>query len=315
MSFLYYKSVSVVDDNEEKQIREHLIQIVSYLVMSSEALKILVCGDVSGKYRQLFARINQVMKKSGAFDLVLCVGEFFGVDSDDEYNDLIHGTIPLPSVPIYILGTTDDRLTKYYKNEDSDSDYESGFELMDGITYLGRKGILTGSSGLRIAYFSGKQSNDGKSDTKSTFDTKDYESLLLSHQSSSSVVDILMTNQWPKHIFRYTEGHDKRLEDTNSELGSELVTKLSLLLRPRYHFVAGYDCFYERHPFRNHRVLAESGRHVTRFVAVAEVANQAKEKWLYAFVITPAKTIDKNELIKQPIDVTENPFIDVQLES
>ncbi|CAG2164796.1 unnamed protein product [Oppiella nova] len=310
MSLLVYKTVRAIDRNEEKQIKEY-----AKLIGRKSTLKILVCGDVRGKYRQLFSRISVVNKKSGPFDVVLCVGQFFGVDCDEEYNDLIHGSICLPSIPIYILGATDERLVKYYKTDDPNSDYESGFELIDGITYLGRKGILTGSSGLRIAYFSGNQSTDGKSGDKSTFDMKDYESLLLSHQSSSSVVDLLLTSQWPKHVFRYTEGHEKSLEDKNSEFGSELVSKLSLLLRPRYHLVSGYNSFYERHPFRNHRVLAETARHVTRFIAVADVANEAKQKWLYAFAITPAKGIDANELIKQPTDVTENPFFDIKFEA
>jgi diadenosine tetraphosphate (Ap4A) HIT family hydrolase len=279
--------------------------------MSSTSLKILVCGDVNGKYKQLFDRVIQVNRKSGPFEMVLCVGEFFGIDCDQEYNDLIHGSLELPSIPVYILGPIDERLTKYYRSNDSmGNDFDSGFELIDGLTYLGRRGILT-SCGLRIAYLSGKQTTDNNNDHKNTFNIKDYESLLLSHQSSSAIVDILMTSQWPKHVFRYSEGHQKQLEEQNQELGSELVAKLSLLMRPRYHFVGGYNTFYERHPFRNHKVLAESARHVTRFISLASVGNKTKDKWLYAFGITPASLMDKNELIKQPIDVTENPFIDL----
>lgn len=275
------------------------------------SLKILVCGDVNGKYRQSFERVIQVNRKSGPFDMVLCVGEFFGVDCDQEYNDLIHGTLQLPSIPVYILGPINERLIKYYKNEDkNDSDFDSGFELIDGLIYLGKKGILSGSSGLRIAYLSGKQTNDNKSNNKNTFNVKDYESLLQTLQSSSSTVDILLTSQWPKHIFHYSEGHQKHLEQKNEELGSQLVSKLCLLMRPRYHFVGGYDVFYERHPFRNHKVLAENARHVTRFISISSVGNKSKAKWLYAFTITPAFVMDKNELNKQPIDVTENPFID-----
>ena len=279
--------------------------------MSSSVHKILVCGDVRGRFQQLFDRVIQVNRKSGPFEMVLCVGEFFDADCDQQYNDLIYGSLRLPSIPIYILGTSDERLTKYYKSQDPSDDYESGFELIDGITYLGRKGILTSSSGLRIAYLSGKHTNDKKSDDKHTFDIKDYESLLLSHQSSSTVIDILLTSQWPKHVFRFTEEHDKELSIQNEENGSEIISKLCVLLRPRYHFVGGYNCFYERHPFRNHKVLAESARHVTRFIAMAEVGNPSKAKWLYAFGVTPAKELEKNELIRQPIDVTENPFNDL----
>ena len=275
--------------------------------MSSSAHKILVCGDVKGEYKQLLTRIIQVNRKSGPFEMVLCVGEFFD-QNDQSYHDLIHGSLELPSVPIYILGTGDPKLVQYYKSKDPDTDYESGFELIDGITYLGRKGILTTSSGIRIAYLSGKENADDSSDDKTSFSLNDYESLLMAHQSSSDIIDILITNQWPKYVFRYTEGHNKEWELKTQEIGSTLVSKLCLLLTPRYHFVGGFNCFYERHPFRNHRVLAESARHVTRFIALADVANAAKDKWLYAFGLTPARDIDKSELIKQPMDVTENPF-------
>ena len=48
--------------------------------------------------------------------------------------------------------------------------------------------------------------------------------------------------------------------------------------------------------------------HVTRFIALADVGNPEKSKWLYAFNMIPMKSIDQTELIKQPPDVTECPY-------
>lgn len=42
----------------------------------------LIVGDVKGKFKSVFARIDNVNKKSGPFDLVLCVGNFFGSSAD-----------------------------------------------------------------------------------------------------------------------------------------------------------------------------------------------------------------------------------------
>jgi len=46
----------------------------------------------------------------------------------------------------------------------------------------------------------------------------------------------------------------------------------------RYHFAALEGVHYERVPYRNHTVLAESARHVTRFIALAAAGNTTKQK-------------------------------------
>ena len=64
----------------------------------------------------------------------------------------------------------------------------------------------------------------------------------------------------------------------SDDVGSEAVSQLALTLRPRYHFAGLQDVHYERPPYRNHKVLAESARHVTRFIALAKVGNPKKSK-------------------------------------
>ena len=60
--------------------------------------------------------------------------------------------------------------------------------------------------------------------------------------------------------------------------GSSLIADLALALRPRYHFSALEGAYYERLPYRNHKVLAESAKHATRFLGLAKVGNPAKQK-------------------------------------
>lgn len=38
----------------------------------------LICGDVNGKLKTLFTRVESINKKNGPFDFLLCVGNFFG---------------------------------------------------------------------------------------------------------------------------------------------------------------------------------------------------------------------------------------------
>ena len=64
----------------------------------------------------------------------------------------------------------------------------------------------------------------------------------------------------------------------SEEVGSETISQLALALRPRYHFCALEDIHHERQPYRNHKVLAEQARHVTRFIGLAKVGNKQKKK-------------------------------------
>ena len=44
----------------------------------------LVAGDVEGQYDVLFNRVNTINKKSGPFDMLLCVGDFFNVSTESQ---------------------------------------------------------------------------------------------------------------------------------------------------------------------------------------------------------------------------------------
>ncbi|XP_076341454.1 CWF19-like protein 1 [Tachypleus tridentatus] len=104
------------------------------------------------------------------------------------------------------------------------------------------------------------------------------------------------------HLSKTSKGLDVK------DVGSELVSQLCFYARPRYHFAGLHGIYYERLPYRNHKVLAELARHPTRFISLANVGNVQKDKWLYAFSITPMSAMDKINLVKQPLDVTECPF-------
>ena len=87
-------------------------------------------------------------------------------------------------------------------------------------------------------------------------------------------VDMLLTSDWPKDITQYgnklvcqlnqcmgdEDGNDGDEVPYNllqvdasadaSETGSEIISKLAVKLRPRYHFTALDNTFYERLPYR-----------------------------------------------------------------
>lgn len=254
-------------------------------------LKLLLCGDVNGQFQKLFDRVSTVNKKSGPFEMLVCVGDFFGSNSS-AWVDYKSGARKVP-LQTYVLGPIPD-----------DGFAGSDGNLCENAVHLGTKGMFTGASGLKVAYFYGTESVDGKS-TKSTFVKKEALEFLAPIMESTGHlgVDLFLTCQWPKGVSKYAQnapGHDGQ--------GSEIIALLSYFLRPRYHFTCSSDTYYERSPYRNHMVLREPARHVTRFISLASVGNASKSKWLYAFSIVPMSDLQNAELVKQPSDVTECPF-------
>uniref|UniRef100_A0ACB8G7X1 Uncharacterized protein n=1 Tax=Sphaerodactylus townsendi TaxID=933632 RepID=A0ACB8G7X1_9SAUR len=94
-------------------------------------LRVLSCGDVEGRLGALFGRVEAVQKRSGAFDLLLCVGNFFGSAEDPEWEDYRTGAKKAP-IPTYILGANNEETVGYFPDA-------SGCELAENITYLEQK--------------------------------------------------------------------------------------------------------------------------------------------------------------------------------
>ncbi|XP_029453116.1 CWF19-like protein 1 isoform X2 [Rhinatrema bivittatum] len=268
--------------------------------MAARPLRLLACGDVEGKFDALFTRVRAIQKKSGPFDLLLCVGNFFGstLEAESEWEDYRRGAKKAP-IQTCVLGANNQETVKHFQDVD-------GCELAENITYLGRKGLFTGASGLQIAYLSGTEAQSEPAPAYS-FTTKDTASLKSALASSSKFkgVDILLTSPWPKDVWLY--GNSPEEVDTKT-CGSALVAGLAFALKPRYHFAALEGASYERLPYRNHTVLQENARQVSRFIALSSVGNTSKKKYLYAFNIIPMTSMDPAELVKQPLDVTENPY-------
>ncbi|XP_045569393.1 CWF19-like protein 1 [Salmo salar] len=198
----------------------------------------------------------------------------------------------------YILGAASQETTRFFPSAD-------GCELADNITYLGRRGVFSGASGLQIAYVSGRE---GRLDPTPAhcFSPEDLHQLVepLINNNQFRGVDILLTSQWPRGVWQYANS-----PEVNTKLcGAGSISQLAYKLKPRYHFAAVEGVHYERRPYRNHVVLQENTQHVSRFIALATVNNPEKRKYLYAFNIIPMKSMESSELVKQPQDVTENPY-------
>ncbi|KAJ3612398.1 hypothetical protein NHX12_020674 [Muraenolepis orangiensis] len=267
--------------------------------MGDQTLRVLTCGDVDGRLTALFNRVRTIQKKSGPFDLLLCVGEFFGktAEAQAEWQEYKSGAKKAP-IHTCILGAASQETVKNYPSPD-------GCELAVNITYLGRRGVFAGASGLQIAYVSGREALQEPAPAH-CFTPKDLSALVAPLVSNSKFrgVDILLTSQWPRGVWQY----GNQPEVNTKFCGAGSVADLADKLKPRYHFAAIEGAHYERLPYRNHMILQENAQHVSRFIALAPVNNPAKKKFLYAFTMVPMKSMEQAELVKQPQDVTENPY-------
>ncbi|XP_053093100.1 CWF19-like protein 1 isoform X1 [Pangasianodon hypophthalmus] len=267
--------------------------------MEEKPLRVLACGDVEGRISALFNRVNTIQKKSGQFDLLLCVGDFFGnsPEAEAEWEAYRSGAKKAP-IHTYILGAASQETVKYFPSSD-------GCELAENIIYLGRRGVFTGASGLQVMYVSGREAQQEPAPAH-CFTPKDLTALVTPLVSNSKFkgVDILLTSQWPRGVWQY--GNNPAID--TKFCGVSSIGNLAEKLKPRYHFAGLEGVYYERLPYRNHVVLQENAQHVSRFIALATVNNPGKKKYLYAFNIVPMKSMDPAVLVKQPEDVTENPY-------
>ncbi|XP_028399812.1 CWF19-like protein 1 [Dendronephthya gigantea] len=271
--------------------------------MDQKSYKILVCGDVNGKLKTLYTRVSNILKKSGDFEMLLCVGKFFGATEDDKkvWQEFKEGTSNAPIVT-YVLGPTMPEELSGYENVD----LSTGGELCENITYLGRSGVLQCPSGLQVAYVGGLDGTKCKKDGCFFKEEETKQLLAKADDKNFKGVDMLLTSDWPKDVTQYGNKLDAKVDA--SETGSQIISQIAVKLKPRYHFTALDSTYYERLPYRNHRVLQEPAQHVTRFISLANVGNTLKKKYLYAFNIVPLCHMKQEELVKQPDDVTEIPY-------
>lgn len=88
-------------------------------------------------------------------------------------------------------------------------------------------------------------------------------------------------------------------------MGSDLISWLSYMLKPRYHIAGLEGVFYERSPYR---IINDNNQAVTRFLGLARVGNLNKEKWLYALNLMPVDKFKLNDIIQRTTDETTCPY-------
>ncbi|THG97269.1 hypothetical protein EW145_g7647 [Phellinidium pouzarii] len=296
--------------------------------MASTSLKILTLGPAVGSIRELFTKVKAIDAKYGKFELVLCVGDFFGPNkgTSKEIDELLKGEIEVP-ITCYVM-QGDYPIPQAVIQKFS----ETGSELCQNLFLLSKSSLLTTSHGLRIAclggvydeqVYSSAESPLGFSDpyfssqtvekllsnvstTTSTSNTKNTSlASFLQTPTSSHLVDIFISHVWPASITSLSNSAPNA-----AGRAVAVVDDIVKRAKPKYHFATGaggLPQFWEREPF----VWADEDERITRFVSLGAFGGEhgpAKKgpRWFYAFSIAPPSSTAPAQT--KPANLTANPF-------
>jgi Protein similar to CwfJ C-terminus 1/Protein similar to CwfJ C-terminus 2 len=238
---------------------------------------------VNGAFKEAFTKVAKLhIKQNFAFAIV--AGDLFGDCSREqdlsEISGLLQGNISV-SLPTYFTVGSRPIPTRVVEKIESDD------EVCPNLYFLGRRGTLKTSEGIRLASLGGELATDLSGDAKindkyySRYTESDARSLFGVHST-----DILITHQWPKDI---RNGSKIVLpENANSPDGVQCVADVCSTLKPRYHFSSYGDFFFEREPFFHPPPEnAPETKPLTRFINLASFNKASKQKWMYAFTLDP----------------------------
>ncbi|CAM6074129.1 unnamed protein product [Sphagnum tenellum] len=275
---------------------------------NKEAPRILLCGDVNGHLHALYKRVLAVNKSNGPFDALLCVGQFFprtpdGIEEMKTYFTLAK-PIPLPTYFIGDYGEGAASLLAPAKAKAAETGIPmDGVRICDNLLWLKGSGILN-LKGLRVAYLSGKHRaelyQNAKAAAAAGAHHEDDVDTLRAFADDPSITDLFLS--YPLLLLLrigefVPEGIDRMT--TGSTISAELAKEL----KPRYHFAGSEGVFYAREPYLNTGVT-----HTTRFIGLAAVGNDKKQKFLHALSPTPASAMLSSELAVRPPNTTISPY-------
>ncbi|GAQ77685.1 hypothetical protein KFL_000020470 [Klebsormidium nitens] len=275
------------------------------------APRVLLSGSPLGRLTTLFKRVAAVNKSNGPFDLLLCVGQFFpsqGGDASAEVAEYLGGRKVVP-LPTYFIGDYGFG-SEIVQAKMAESSGSGPVEICPNLYFLGRAGIAE-LSGLRVAFLAGeydpfsyRAGAGSDASVPSSQRHQDFEALAALANDNERPVDFLLTNEWPRGIL---EGVDKAEAPAGLDpvaVGSPVAAELAKDLKPRYHIAGTEDVFFARAPYRNRG----PSQHVSRFIGLARVGNDKKQKYLHALNPTPSSQLSPADLAAAPPNTTPSPY-------
>eukprot|EP00598_Pedospumella_elongata_P007747 CAMPEP_0184985492 /NCGR_PEP_ID=MMETSP1098-20130426/14143_1 /TAXON_ID=89044 /ORGANISM="Spumella elongata, Strain CCAP 955/1" /LENGTH=898 /DNA_ID=CAMNT_0027509581 /DNA_START=8 /DNA_END=2704 /DNA_ORIENTATION=- len=263
-------------------------------------VKLLFCGDVNGNWKQLLSRLDDLQKSQhGPFDILFLTGKVF-VSEDEAKNLGSNVELPLKTYcfdcPSYIAGCSLPANLEVIG---------SGFNY--GIVSL-QHNLTVGFQGNRLG--AGNDTDSGFENIRSITNGVGYRGC-----------DICITSDWPREMHHFLEETDmKEFRATNIGIGSgsRSAASFAMAVKPRYHFVSGVGCFYQRTPYKiplpaDMSLLPTGSNTSTRLLAIDQVSasKEKSKKWLHALSIRPIIHLSAAELAEIPAGSTDCPYVDI----
>ncbi|KAL2810832.1 CwfJ C-terminus 2-domain-containing protein-like protein [Aspergillus granulosus] len=261
------------------------------------ASKIIVIGNVNCELQDVFTKLAKLHVKQG-FSFAIITGDLFGDCSTEQelkqMTDLLSGHIIVPLPTYFTLGSKPLPARVIEQIEAND-------EVCPNLYFLGKRGILKTSEGIRIVALGGNLEETGNSANKyhPGYTESDARTLIGAHHA-----DILVTHQWPKGIRSGSKVPFPEAVTPPQE--TQCIADIVSALKPRYHVSSAQDgFFYEREPFF-HLPTEDSpdAKPLTRFISLAPYSNIPKTRWMYAFTLDPTAPPS----LTIPVGATASPF-------
>ena len=238
-----------------------------------------------GKFSALFEKVAKLQKKND-FALAIIVGDFFALpeeqtsDTAKDLSRLLNGSIEIPLTTYFTLSGGP------FPSEIIDRLESSKGELCPNLFFVGKRSVTKTSEEIRIVALGGNldpEASAGVSKDKYLpFHTESDAKLLYGANSA----DLVITSNWPASI--RTRSKVQIPDGVEEPEGEQCISDLCETIKPRYHFSSSPLFFYEREPFFHpSRNDQPDVRPITRFISLAAFDNDSKQKWLYAFSLSP----------------------------
>ncbi|KAI9819101.1 MAG: hypothetical protein M1826_001193 [Phylliscum demangeonii] len=271
------------------------------------ACNVLVIGAVNGHLADITQKLSTLHAKN-LFAFAIIAGDLFADPSasdprsDEELTALLNGSISVPCTTYFTVGQhpLPPRVIERLASSEG--------EVCENLFFLGKSATLSTAAGIRVAALGGRLDANPTASTSARASAIDEYSPLHTAADAKRLhgakeVDILLTAVWPAGIRR--RSRIALPAGAEEPAGSELAAELCTRVKPRYHFSAAPEIFFERDPFLHpsSEESTDSGR-ITRFISLASFRNNRKHKSLYAFKLE----LHPDRSAPPPIDTTGSPF-------
>eukprot|EP00930_Biecheleria_cincta_P031757 TRINITY_DN22021_c0_g1_i2.p1 TRINITY_DN22021_c0_g1~~TRINITY_DN22021_c0_g1_i2.p1 ORF type:complete len:661 (-),score=123.01 TRINITY_DN22021_c0_g1_i2:18-1967(-) len=284
------------------------------MAADADRRRLLLAGDAEGNLVKLYSQVETQQKKVGQFDALLAVGAFLPATGDA-------GKETAAMLAEYVSGARKAPIDTFFIDSKSATFLQvapDGKQLCERINFLGGCGLVE-IKDLTIAFLSGSHdpeiyksdeaNEDGPLFVGSAYTQRAVKRILKLAKERGSVVDILLTAEWPMGLEERLDEADKPTDPDGKpidwlKISSRPVAELCSALEPRYHIFGTGDIFYQRAPFQT-----KDAGHVCRCIGLGRVITKGKGRAAFhGLALSPATTMPETALKQRPANTTPSPF-------